>query len=93
MPATDASLPIAKMIKIGSAVGKYSFFLGVAFDGVGVINYAANPNSPNAVDPKKAGLNTVMGYLGWKGGAYGAVISTLYFGIDNFLSGRMDWCF
>ncbi|MCC3215899.1 hypothetical protein LIV57_11550 [Chryseobacterium sp. X308] len=87
MPVTDASLPIAKMTKIGSAIGKYSFFLGVAFDGIGVINYATNPNSTNAVDPRKAGLNTLMGYIGWKGGAYGAAISTIYFGVDNFYPG------
>lgn len=53
-------------------------------DGMGVLNYRNNPNSLNAVHPNKAILNTVMGFVGFKGGGYGAVIGTLYFGIDNF---------
>lgn len=73
--------------KIGASIGTASFFLGVAFDGLGVINYINNPTSPNAVDPRKATLNTVMGYVGWRGGGYGAAISTLYFGVDNFYPG------
>lgn len=46
-----------------------------------------DPSSSNSVDPNKAALNTVMGYVGWKGGAYGAIISTLYFGVDNYYPG------
>lgn len=73
--------------KIGKGLGTASFFLGLAFDGVGVWNYTQNPKSDNAVHPGKAALNTGMGYLGWKGGAPGAIIATLYFGIDNFYPG------
>lgn len=73
--------------KIGSSIGTASFFLGVAFDGIGVLNYMNDPSSSNSVHPNKAALNTVMGYVGWKGGAYGAIISTLYFGVDNYYPG------
>ena len=73
--------------KIGKTLGKYSFYLGVAMDVYGVKTFYEDPNSPNAVDPKKATLNTVMGYVGLKGGAYGAIISTLYFGVDNYYPG------
>jgi hypothetical protein len=73
--------------KIGKTLGKYSFYLGVAMDVYGVKTFYEDPDSPNAVDPKKATLNTVMGYIGLKGGAYGAIISTLYFGVDNYYPG------
>nr|WP_315031170.1 DUF6443 domain-containing protein [uncultured Chryseobacterium sp.] len=73
--------------RIGTSIGTASFFLGVAFDGIGVLNYVDNPNSLNAVHPGKAGFNTVMGYIGWKGGVPGAIISTLYFGVDNYYPG------
>ncbi|UKB85374.1 hypothetical protein LF887_07040 [Chryseobacterium sp. MEBOG06] len=73
--------------KIGQGLGKYSFYLGVAMDVYGVKTFYEDPTSPNAVHPGKAGLNTVMGYVGLKGGAYGAVISTLYFGVDNYYPG------
>nr|WP_238592918.1 hypothetical protein [Chryseobacterium kwangjuense] len=86
-PMTNATIPVSKVGKWAGIAGTASFFLGVAFDGIGVLNYMDNPNSPNSVHPSKAGLNTVMGYVGWKGGPYGAIIGTLYFGVDNFYPG------
>ena len=76
-----------KAAPIAGAIGRFSLGLGVVMDAKGVINYAENPNSPNAVHPGKASFNTVMGIIGYKGGAYGAIISTLYFGIDAFYPG------
>jgi len=46
--------------------------------------YKDNPNSPNAVHPAKAGLNTTMGAYGlW----VNPVAGTLYFGVDAFYPG------
>ncbi|WP_326983433.1 hypothetical protein VUJ46_02480 [Chryseobacterium sp. MYb264] len=73
-----------KAAPVAGAIGKISFWGGLIMDAKGVMNYAEDPNSPNAVHPGKAGINTVMGIIGYKGGAYGAVISTLYFGVDAF---------
>ncbi|MCX8526481.1 RHS repeat-associated core domain-containing protein, partial [Chryseobacterium formosus] len=73
--------------KIGSIAGKASFGTGVIMDGIGVYNYKNNPNSPNAVHPAKAGLNTAIGAIGVWGGPPGAIISTLYFGVDGFYPG------
>ncbi|SFZ96091.1 RHS repeat domain-containing protein [Chryseobacterium limigenitum] len=84
---TDATLPFSKIGKIGEGLGTASFFLGVAFDGIGVLNYLDNPNSANSVHPAKFGLNTVMGVVGNWGGPVGASVGTLYFGVDNFYDG------
>ena len=73
--------------KVGGLLGKASFGLGVAMDVRGMLIYRNNPNSPNAVHPAKAGLNTVMG-------AYGVwadpVLSTIYFGVDAFYPGGVN---
>jgi len=87
MSMTNATKPISGLAKWGGRLSRVSFGAGLVMDGIGVLNYRNNPNSPNAVHPTKAGLNTVMGYVGLKGGAYGAIISTLYFGIDAFYPG------
>ena len=85
--ATEASLPISSVAKWGGIAGKASFWGGVAMDGIGVYNYYNNPNSPNAVHPAKAGLNTTMGAYGtWVNPAAGI----LYFGIDAFYPGGWD---
>lgn len=56
-------------------------------DGVGVFNYYDNPNSPNAVHPGKAGLNTGMAVYGiWISGPGAAV----YFGINSFHPGGLQ---
>ncbi|WP_294279243.1 RHS repeat-associated core domain-containing protein [uncultured Chryseobacterium sp.] len=73
--------------RIGKGLGRLSLGLGVAMDIKGVQIYQSNPNSPNAVHPNKAILNTVMGIMGTEGGGYGAMLSTLYFGVDNFYPG------
>ncbi|WP_292015392.1 RHS repeat-associated core domain-containing protein [Chryseobacterium sp.] len=87
MPATKATIPISKVGRWGGILSKASFGAGVVMDGVGVWNYTQNPNSPNAVHPAKAGLNTTMGAIGVWGGPPGAIISTVYFGIDAFYPG------
>lgn len=70
--------------KVGNMLGKLSFGLGVAMDISGMMIYKNNPNSPNAVSPAKAGLNTTMGAYGlWVNPIGGA----LYFGVDAFYPG------
>ncbi|WP_294286510.1 RHS repeat-associated core domain-containing protein [uncultured Chryseobacterium sp.] len=87
MAMTNATAPVSGLAKWGGRLSRVSFGAGMVMDGIGVLNYRNNPNSPNAVHPAKAGFNTVMGYVGLKGGVYGAVISTLYFGVDSFYPG------
>ncbi len=76
---TEATTPISRIGKIGKTLGTASFILGIGFDTMGVVT--------GEVPVGKAGLNTIMGYVGWKGGIPGAIISTTYFGIDNFYPG------
>lgn len=83
-PATKASLPISKVGQWAKTVGKGSFYFGLVMDGFGVWNWTENPNSPNAVHPAKAILNTYMGATGTWGSSAMAIPSTLYFGIDAF---------
>ncbi|MCF2218689.1 RHS repeat-associated core domain-containing protein [Chryseobacterium sp. PS-8] len=73
--------------KIGRGLGRFSVGIGVIMDIKGMQVYSKDPNSPNAVHPYKMILNSVMGAVGSEGGAYGAIISTFYFGIDNFYPG------
>ncbi|AZB11343.1 hypothetical protein EG344_22150 [Chryseobacterium sp. G0162] len=73
--------------KIGKGVGRVSLGIGFAMDIRGVQIYNNDPSSLNAVHPNKMLLNTGMGLLGTEGGVYGAIISTLYFGIDNYYPG------
>lgn len=64
--------------KLGGALGKISFGIGFLADAQGVINYYDDPNSPNAVHPGKAGLNTGMGAYGiWVNPAAGVLFSTM----------------
>lgn len=79
-----------KAAPVAEAIGKFSFGLGMAMDGIGVWNYAQNRTSSNAVHPAKAGLNTTIGAIGVWGGPPGAVISISYFGIDAFYPGGWD---
>jgi len=87
MKMTNATKPISKIGNFGARLSRGSFGAGIIMDAIGVHNYLSNPNSLNVVHPEKAGLNTIMGYVGLKGGPYGAIISTLYFGIDSFYPG------
>jgi RHS repeat-associated protein len=73
--------------RIGNLAGKASFGLGLAMDTYGAIEWAKDKKSPNAVHPAKGGLNTTIGAIGVWGGPPGAIISTLYFGVDNFYPG------
>ncbi len=70
--------------KFGYLLGKSSLGLGVAMDIRGMMIYKNNPNSPNAVHPGKAGINSVMGAYGlW----LNPVVGSVYFGVDNFYPG------
>jgi hypothetical protein len=84
---TKATIPISKFGRWAGALGKVSFFAGVIMDGIAVRNYINDPNSPNAVHPYKAGLNTIMGATGTWGTPLQAIPSILYFGIDGFYTG------
>lgn len=83
-PMTKATIPISKVGAWGGILGNASFGAGVSMDLVGIRIYMKNPNSPNAVHPAKAVLNTIMGAMGNWGGTIGAIPSTFYFGIDAF---------
>ncbi|SHK53897.1 RHS repeat-associated core domain-containing protein [Chryseobacterium polytrichastri] len=76
---TDATVPISKIGRVGKGLGTGSFYLGVAFDAMGVIN--------GDVSLGKALLNTGFGIAGNWGGSVGASVGTLYFGVDNFYNG------
>ncbi|WP_326983445.1 hypothetical protein VUJ46_02545 [Chryseobacterium sp. MYb264] len=76
-----------KAAPVARSIGKFSFVVGVGMDTIGTLNYLDNPSSQNSVHPGKAGLNTVMGIIGYEGGIPGSIISALYFGIDAFYPG------
>jgi hypothetical protein len=71
--------------KVGKIAGRLSFGIGVVSDGIGVFNYYQNPNSPNAVHPGKAGVNTAMGAWGFTG--VGTIPAIFYFGAEAFYPG------
>lgn len=50
--------------KIGKLAGRISFGIALVSDGIGVVNYYYNPNSPNVVHPGKASVNTAVGIWG-----------------------------
>lgn len=83
-PMTKATIPMSKVGQWAGGMGEASFYVGLLMDGVGVWNYTKDPNSPNAVHPAKAGVNTIMGAMGNYGGTLMAIPSSLYFGIDAF---------
>ncbi len=79
-----AKIKTFNISKAGKLLGRGTFVLGVAMDLRGMMIYKDNPNSPNAVHPAKAGLNTTMGAYGlW----VNPVAGTLYFGVDAFYPG------
>jgi hypothetical protein len=86
-PVTKATMPISKVGVWAGIIGKGAFGAGLVMDGIGVRNWMRNPNSPNAVHPYKAGLNTIMGAIGTWGSPLAAMPSILYFGIDGFYPG------
>ena len=69
---------------VGKILGRTSLVVGIAGDINGMIIYKSNPNSPNAVSPAKAGLNTGMGLYGLYVNPIGG---SLYFGVDAFYPG------
>ncbi|RTZ45923.1 hypothetical protein EJ377_14545 [Chryseobacterium arthrosphaerae] len=50
--------------KVAHGVGVFSFWYGVATDGIASYNYVKNPTSNNKVHPGKAAVNTVFGITG-----------------------------
>src|SRR5690606_1126962 len=68
--------------KMGKALGIAGFVVGLGVDGYGVYQYYNNPGSSSAVHPGKAGLNTVMGALGFTG--WGTPASILYGAAEAF---------
>ena len=72
-----------KIPKSAKLLGKATFVAGVIMDGYGVYEYYRDPNSPNAVHPAKAGLNTGIGIYGF----YNPIAAGLYYGIDAFYPG------
>jgi RHS repeat-associated protein len=77
------------LIKLGKGIGIGTVLLGGILDwGYGVPEYRINPNSPNAVSPQKASLNTGVGVYGLTG--VGTIPSLVYFGLDNFYPGGFN---
>ncbi|UWX62176.1 RHS repeat-associated core domain-containing protein [Chryseobacterium oranimense] len=79
MTVTEATMPISKIGRVAKFAGHASFYLGIAFDTMGVIN--------GDVSVGKAAINTGFGAVGNWGGSIGASLSTVYFGVDNFYPG------
>jgi RHS repeat-associated protein len=77
--------------QLAKVFGKASFGLGLLLDVKGVINYNDNPNSSNAVHPRKAAVNAGFGILGIGISRIGLkanpAAALLYFGVDNFYPG------
>jgi hypothetical protein len=84
---SKASASLAKaapnIVKTVDALGKGAFILQAGMSAYGVIQYANNPNSPDAVSPLKAGLDLEFGVIGMAG-PYGFAASAVYFGVDSF---------
>ncbi|NGF77079.1 RHS repeat-associated core domain-containing protein [Fluviicola sp. SGL-29] len=73
--------------KVGSTaglLGRISFGFGVAMDIRGMMIYKDNPNSPDAVHPAKAAVNTGFGAMGLSVNPLAAI---MYFGVDAFYPG------
>ena len=79
MAMTDATRPSSRIGRFGKFAGHASFYLGVAFDTMGIIN--------GDISVGKGLLNTGFGVAGNWGGSIGASLSTVYFGVDNFYPG------
>ncbi|MDR3026168.1 DUF6443 domain-containing protein [Chryseobacterium sp.] len=73
--------------KVAHGVGVFSFWYGVATDGIASYNYVKNPTSNNKVHPGKAAINTIFGIAGTWGGPIGASVGTIYFSVDNYYDG------
>jgi RHS repeat-associated protein len=71
--------------RIGKGLGRFGAGAGLIMDGMGVLGYLHNPNSPNAVHPGKAVFNAGMSGLGFT--EVGTIPSIIYFGIDAFYPG------
>jgi hypothetical protein len=78
--------------KLAGGLSKLSFGLGVTMDAIGVYNYyKEGADSPNAVNPTKAAVNTGFGILGMGipkiGLRANPIAAILYFGVDSFYPG------
>jgi hypothetical protein len=88
---SSATMPISNIAKWGKRFGVGSFGFGFTIDMIGVYNYTQNPNSPNAVHPAKAAVNTVIGL--WDMGISkiglraNPIVAIVYSGVDAFYPG------
>ena len=88
---TSLTKPVSTLSKVGKFVGTGSFIAGTLMDGVGVMKYYKNPNSPNAVHPAKALVNT--GFSVWGIGISriglraNPIVAALYSGVEAFYPG------
>ncbi|QWT88524.1 RHS repeat-associated core domain-containing protein [Chryseobacterium sp. PCH239] len=86
---SESLINVKSLIKAGKFLGPITVGLGIVLDyGYGVKEYERDPNSPNAVHPRKADLNTIMGLYGLTG--VGTVPALLYFGVDSFYPGGWE---
>ncbi|POS00680.1 RHS repeat-associated protein, partial [Flavobacterium croceum DSM 17960] len=78
---------VTTLSKLGKGIGYAGAGIGLLLDAKGVRNYydpKYGPNSPNSVNPGKAGLNTGMAAYGlW----INPIASIFYSGIDTFYPG------
>ncbi|WP_353145112.1 RHS repeat-associated core domain-containing protein, partial [Chryseobacterium sp.] len=86
---SESLINVKGLIRTGKILGPISVGVGIILDyGYGVKEYERDPNSPNAVHPRKADLNTTMGIYGLTG--VGTIPSLLYFGVDSFYPGGWE---
>lgn len=86
---SESLINTGSLIKLGKGVGVGTVVLGTFLDwGYGVPQYKKDPNSPNAVSPGKASLNTGVGIYGLTG--VGTIPSLVYFGLDAFYPGGFN---
>ncbi len=86
---SESLINTGSLIKVGKGVGAGTVVIGAVLDwGYGVPQYKKDPNSPNAVSPGKASLNTGMAAYGLTG--VGTMPSLVYFGLDAFYPGGFN---
>lgn len=83
IPGNIAS-KIAKMAKPVAGVGAG---ITLYYDYHGYKIWDKDPTHKDAIHPVKGGFDTIFSVLGILGGTYGAVYSTIYFGVDSFYPG------
>ncbi len=86
---SESLINTGSVIKVGKGVGAGTVVIGAVLDwGYSVPQYKKDPNSPNAVSPGKASLNTGIATYGLTG--VGTMPSLVYFGLDAFYPGGFN---